>query len=79
MTEDQNWRARAYCRSAVATSRHDPEIWYPETPQESWLGVSLCQRHCPVRAECLSYARRHHEVHGTWGGLSEWERNRRAA
>lgn len=26
---------------------------------------------CPVRRECLSFALRTRQVHGTWGGLSE--------
>lgn len=74
---DENWRAQAYCRTPVAVTRYGPEIWYPDSRAESWLGTSLCQRRCPVREACLAYALAHRERYGTWGGLSQWDRRER--
>lgn len=67
---DEDWRTEGACRQG-----HDPEIWYPVTPGESWLGVAICNT-CPVTQRCLEYAMAHRERNGTWGGLTEWQRHR---
>jgi len=76
---DEDWRTQGVCRSI----EHDPEAWYPHKPQDAWLGAALCKT-CPVVQQCLNYAMAHDERHGTWGGLTEWQRdnlrrNRRSA
>ena len=65
---DEDWRTESVCRQG-----YDPEIWYPLNVAESRLGVAICQT-CPVIQQCLTYATAHQERHGTWGGLSEWQR-----
>lgn len=65
---DEDWRTEGACRQG-----HDPEIWYPHNQRDAWLGVAIC-RTCPVRRECLEYSLAHRERHGTWGGLTEWQR-----
>jgi len=66
-----DWQEEGECRQG-----HDPEIWYPHTPQEAWLGVAICNT-CPVQVKCLEHAGLYQERFGTWGGLTEWQRNRR--
>jgi WhiB family redox-sensing transcriptional regulator len=65
---DEDWRTESVCRQG-----YDPEIWFPTNAIDSRLGVAICKT-CPVMQECLSYATAHQERHGTWGGLSEWQR-----
>lgn len=67
---DEDWRTEGACRQG-----HDPELWYPHNAAEARYGVTVCQ-HCPVQRTCLEYANAHQERHGTWGGLTEWERDR---
>ena len=67
---DEDWRTQGLCRQG-----HDPEIWYPHNPHDSWLGVAICKT-CPVQRTCLEYSMAHRERHGTWGGLTEWQRDR---
>lgn len=68
---DEEWRTESACRQG-----HDPEIWYPTNPHDSWLGVAICKT-CPVAMECLRYALAHNERYGTWGGFTEWQRSRK--
>lgn len=63
-----DWRTESECRQG-----HDPELWYPPTASEAWLGVAICHT-CPVREACLEHSLAHHESSGTWGGLTEWQR-----
>jgi WhiB family redox-sensing transcriptional regulator len=65
---DEDWRTEGSCRQG-----HDPEIWYPHNAAEAWLGVAICHT-CPVRTACLEYCMAHNERNGTWGGLTEWQR-----
>ncbi|QBI56876.1 WhiB family transcriptional regulator [Streptomonospora litoralis] len=66
------WQERGACRQAPAA-----DWWWPETPQDPYLqrGKQVCAT-CPVRAQCLAYAEEQRIVHGTWGGVDEWERDR---
>ncbi len=67
-----HWRSAAACRSA------DPELFFPISNS----GRSLAQitaakaicADCPVRCECLTFARRTRQVYGIWGGATEEER-----
>lgn len=66
---DEDWRTDGACRQG-----HDPEIWYPHNSRAAWLGVAICHT-CPVRKACLEYCLAHNERNGTWGGLTEWQRD----
>lgn len=68
---DEDWRTEGECRQG-----HDPEIWYPHNVREAWLGVAICDT-CPVQMQCLMHAEKNQEIHGTWGGLTEWQRRNR--
>lgn len=57
------WRAQAACRPETGAN---PDWWWPhdrarETRQLSdsrlRLATHICRRHCPVRADCLTWAR----------------------
>lgn len=63
----------------------DPDRWFPE--QSSEVGgdtpasmhairetKQLCKTHCFVINECLTYALKHREDQGIWGGTSSIER-----
>lgn len=67
---DEDWRTQAVCRDK------DPEIWYPEEREQAWRGVALCLT-CPVKVICRDYAMAHKEEWGTWGSLTEWDRDDR--
>lgn len=60
-----DWREAAICR----VEHLDPQLFFPDSPDEiTPEAVSACGR-CPVRHEC-EYAL-HHEQAGTWGGQHE--------
>jgi WhiB family transcriptional regulator, redox-sensing transcriptional regulator len=64
------WQLRAACRDA------DPELFFPISDKQRDVieqSRTYC-RVCPVRARCLQVALGSGEAHGTWGGLTEWER-----
>jgi len=71
-----DWRLLAACRQA------DPELFFPVSAS----GPSLDQvtqakvicAGCPVRRQCLAFARDTRQDHGVWGGMSEEERRPRA-
>ena len=65
----QSWKDRARC--AVT----DPEAFFPEKGGSVGAAKASCAQ-CLVRDECLSYALRHDERFGVWGGLTERERRR---
>lgn len=69
-TEDEDWRVQALCRNHP---NPDP-IWSPTKPEDAELGKQICAT-CPVKRRCGEYAMTRREPHGTWGGLSEWERH----
>lgn len=49
--------------------------WWPEAPADpaGRRGKRVCAS-CPVRSLCGAYAVRERILHGTWGGVDEWER-----
>jgi len=64
-----------------ATSRLDPEDWFPVSVEigkarhEAAAAIAVCTT-CPVRAQCLTLALRHWDIgqHGVWGGMVPAER-----
>ena len=60
-------------------SQVDPELFFPENKLEARekirLTRPLCES-CEFRKPCLEYALQHKELHGIWGGFTEWERKR---
>lgn len=72
MIESMNWLLQGACHG------RDPDLWWPVTPQDPNVerGRAVCAA-CPVRVDCLDYATRAREEHGTWGGETEWERRNR--
>ncbi len=70
--ERTGWYLRAACAEA------DPRIFFPVGSGEDALGAtaeakSICA-HCPVCAECRSFALTTNQQYGIWGGLDEEER-----
>ena len=68
------WMDRALC----AGSTH-PEDWFPEhTPENrhNQRARDICTA-CPVKAECLEYARQINAGYGIWGGLRIGKKGRR--
>lgn len=67
---DENWRVKALCRDST-----EPDMWYPLNTKDAQRGKKICQG-CPVRGECGSYALANKELVGTWGGMTEWDRQK---
>lgn len=68
--EDEDWRVQALCRN-----HPDPDpIWNPYRPEDAEIGKQICNG-CPVKIRCGEYAMTRREPHGTWGGITEWERH----
>lgn len=67
-----DWRADAACRDYER--RH---VFFPGrgglTQSDVHEARAVCAG-CPVKAECLDYALRHHERLGVWGGTTEKQR-----
>jgi WhiB family redox-sensing transcriptional regulator len=67
--------------ASCATSRLDPEDWFPVSVEigkarhEAAAAIAVCTT-CPVRAQCLTLALRHWDIgqHGVWGGMVPAER-----
>jgi WhiB family redox-sensing transcriptional regulator len=68
------WRQQAAC------APEDPDLFFSETQRDIKKAKAIC-RACPVIRKCLEEALASEQRHGTWGGLSEAEREglRRAA
>jgi WhiB family redox-sensing transcriptional regulator len=68
------WRERAACQD------FDEEWWFGADDEDAdefrervELAKAIC-RQCPVISQCLDYALESREMHGIWGGKTEWER-----
>lgn len=68
--------------SQAACKGYDPELF---TPYDDIIGDGLVDPYaearkicaqCPIQDNCLSYALRHREYAGMWGGKSPRERSR---
>jgi WhiB family transcriptional regulator, redox-sensing transcriptional regulator len=74
------WGQVIRCASC-ATSRLDPEDWFPvnveigKARREAAAAIAVCIT-CPVRAQCLTLSLRHWDIgqHGVWGGMVPAER-----
>ena len=72
--DDDDWRARAACRSV------DADLFFPTGstgPALSQLQAAkaFC-RSCPVQPDCLEFALETNQEDGVWGGKDETERRR---
>ncbi len=71
MLSDEWWSAAA-CRSA------EPDLFFPiSATSASGATIQRAKQvcaSCPVSAQCLSYALRHRQEQGIWGGLTDDER-----
>jgi WhiB family transcriptional regulator, redox-sensing transcriptional regulator len=68
------WWGLAACRNA------EPELFFPISVTPAARSTverakQVCAS-CPVQSQCLSYALRHRQEQGIWGGLTEDERRR---
>ena len=79
---DRELATRVYRHALCASSRLDPDEWFPAAPDEARAreqaarAIATCTR-CPVRAECLELSLRHARdicAYGVWGGLTGGER-----
>jgi WhiB family redox-sensing transcriptional regulator len=62
-----SWMDGALCAQA------DPEEWFPNPGEHSQAAKAICDG-CPIRQECLDYARAEDIRWGVWGGLTASER-----
>ena len=76
VADEWEWQAQAHCRTV------DPNIFFhpdnergPARRLREERSKQVC-RACPVMAQCADFALRSREPYGTWGGLSESERQR---
>jgi WhiB family transcriptional regulator, redox-sensing transcriptional regulator len=60
--DDRGWRNRGTCTG------HDAELWFSPLPAMRLEAVWICEG-CPVRADCLSWARKTGQRFGIWGGI----------
>jgi len=69
MIDHEKWKEFAACRG-------QPSEWFfPVSGYVPWKALAVCST-CPVRSQCLAYARRNGEV-GVWGGVAQGsQRNR---
>jgi WhiB family transcriptional regulator, redox-sensing transcriptional regulator len=79
---DRELAGRVYRLARCASSRVDPDAWFPMTwdvakaRDQAAHAIAVCAR-CPVRPDCLELSLRHAfgiGSHGVWGGLVEEER-----
>ena len=72
VTLDQDWRLRAACRDHPLGL----DAWFPGPGQSGHDAQTVCLYHCPVRADCLSWAmdveagRKSSHRTGVFGGLT---------
>jgi WhiB family transcriptional regulator, redox-sensing transcriptional regulator len=68
-----DWRSAAACLNA------DPDLFFPMMTgrglEQTEKAKAICAR-CPVRQQCLEFARAHDPIYGIWGGTTLDERQR---
>jgi hypothetical protein len=67
-----NWQTEGACHGK------DTNLWFPrrgESINKIAEAKNICHN-CPIQQKCLDYALWHHEQHGIWGGLTEFERRK---
>jgi WhiB family redox-sensing transcriptional regulator len=67
-----DWRLAAACRDL------DPDLFFPVGATGPSVGQiaeakQVCDA-CPVQRNCLSWAIKHYQAYGIWGGTTERER-----
>jgi WhiB family redox-sensing transcriptional regulator len=65
-TYDTEWMSQMACTG------HDPDELFMDGAAQS-RGKRICAP-CPVKAECLAYAKERGIDHGVWGGFTDRER-----
>ncbi len=55
-------------RPPCASPEVDPDVFFPDSPEQYALARSLCEG-CPLRAACLAEARETGTTDGVWGGV----------
>lgn len=73
---DADWVRASAC---LAANPDQLDWWWPLSPSDpaGEQAKEVCAA-CPVRTDCLEYARDARITDGIWGGLDEWERQRRS-
>ena len=68
------WWHHAACRGS------DPEVFHPVRGDTDGTkaALAICAA-CPVKDDCLTYAMKHREMQGVWGGLSANQRKKLAS
>ncbi len=65
------WAEDGLC--AVNPTKAVTDLFFSDDPTEQARAKLICRR-CPVVEQCLAWALATHQDHGTWGGLTEGER-----
>lgn len=65
----RHWQDLGACRGASGVD------FFSEEPAEIGRAKAVCAT-CPVKVECLEYAKDNGEEDGVWGGLTPHERGR---
>lgn len=65
-----NWIDQASCGKSTGKANWFAEEW----TIESVAALTICKTICPVKDECLAYALKNEERHGTWGGTTPRQR-----
>jgi WhiB family redox-sensing transcriptional regulator len=56
-----------YSTKTPCTTVDDPDVFFPETPEQLAFAQALCAR-CPLVAACLEVASKTGASDGIWGG-----------
>jgi WhiB family redox-sensing transcriptional regulator len=56
-------------------TRVDPELWTSGRPCDQQVAAGFCHG-CEVEPVCRDWALEHHEMRGTWGGMTSAQRKR---
>lgn len=72
--------SRGSWRAASACLRSDPDLFFPISSTGRAIvqiakAKAVCAG-CPVRRQCLEFARAHEPLYGIWGGTTLEERER---
>lgn len=75
VSRKETWMGRAICQGV------DPDLWFGGTERPDWTALARKTCHaCPVRSECLAYAKDLHaagtQLPGVWAGTTRAERDR---
>jgi hypothetical protein len=65
-------------RRASCRKNYDPDRWFPISARAAELDdlpQAVCAM-CPIQADCLAKALDEDIRSGTWGGYTEWQRER---